>query len=83
MADIDNLNEFEVKMQKTVNNLISEFETIRAGRVNPKMLDKILVEYYGPSTPLHQVANISISEVRTILIQPWETSLLKAIEKAI
>lgn len=83
MSDIGNLNEFEVKMQKAVNNLINEFETIRAGRANPKMLDKIFVEYYGSNTPLNQVANISVPEARTILIQPWETSLLKAIEKAI
>lgn len=83
MSDISNLNEFEVKMQKAVNNLKSEFETIRAGRANPKMLDKIFVEYYGSNTPLNQVANISVPEARTILIQPWETSLLKAIEKAI
>lgn len=83
MSDISNLNEFEVKMQKAVNNLKSEFETIRAGRANPKMLDKIFVEYYGSNTPLNQVANISVPEARTILIQPWEASLLKAIEKAI
>ena len=83
MSDISNLNEFGVKMQKAVNNLKSEFETIRAGRANPKMLDKIFVEYYGSNTPLNQVANISVPEARTILIQPWETSLLKAIEKAI
>ena len=83
MSDISNLNEFEVKMQKAVNNLKSEFETIRAGRANPKMLDKIFVEYYGSNTPLNQVANISVPEARTILIQPWETSLLKVIEKAI
>ncbi|MBQ9491425.1 MAG: ribosome recycling factor [Firmicutes bacterium] len=83
MSDINDLNEFEVKMQKAVNNLKSEFETIRAGRANPKMLDKIFVEYYGSNTPLNQVANISVPEARTILIQPWETSLLKAIEKAI
>ena len=83
MSDINNLNEFEVKMQKAVNNLKSEFETIRAGRANPKMLDKIFVEYYGSNTPLNQVANISVPEARTILIQPWESSLLKVIEKAI
>ncbi len=83
MSDINNLNEFEIKMQKAVNNLKSEFETIRAGRANPKMLDKIFVEYYGSNTPLNQVANISVPEARTILIQPWETSLLKVIEKAI
>ena len=83
MSDINDLNEFEVKMQKAVNNLKSEFETIRAGRTNPKMLDKIFVEYYGSNTPLNQVANISVPEARTILIQPWETSLLKVIEKAI
>ena len=83
MSDISNLNEFEVKMQKAVNNLKSEFETIRAGRANPKMLDKIFVEYYGSNTPLNQVANISVPEARTILIQPWATSLLKVIEKAI
>jgi ribosome recycling factor len=70
-------------MKKTLKNLDSEFGTIRAGRANPHVLDKIMVDYYGAPTPLQQVANISVPEPRMIQIQPWEASLVKAIEKAI
>jgi ribosome recycling factor len=66
-----------------LKNLDSEFGTIRAGRANPHVLDKIMVDYYGAPTPLQQVANISVPEPRMIQIQPWEASLVKAIEKAI
>lgn len=71
------------KMEKTMANLESEFGTIRAGRANPHVLDRITVDYYGAPTPLQQVANISVPEARMIVIQPWEGSLVKAIEKAI
>ena len=64
-------------------NLDSEFGTIRAGRANPHVLDRIMVDYYGCPTPIQQVANISVPEARMILIQPWESSLLKEISKAI
>ena len=74
---------YDVKMTKTINNLDGELATIRAGRANPHVLDKIKVDYYGTPTPLQQVGNISVPEARMIVIQPWEKSLLKAIEKAI
>ena len=77
------LNEFEEKMQKSIENLENEFANIRAGRANPNILNKIKVEYYGTPTPLQQVGNVSVPEARTILITPWEPSLLKEIEKAI
>ena len=74
---------YEDKMDKRLTNLDSEFGTIRAGRANPHVLDRIMVEYYGAPTPLQQVANISVPEARMIQIQPWEGSLVKEIEKAI
>ena len=74
---------FEVKMGKSIASLDSEFGTIRAGRANPHVLDRITVDYYGTPTPLQQVANISVPEARMIMIQPWEASMVKAIEKAI
>ena len=70
---------YDVKMTKTINNLDGELATIRAGRANPHVLDKIAVDYYGSPTPIQQVANVSVPEARKIQIQPWE----KAIEKAI
>ncbi len=73
----------EEKMEKTVNVLRGDFNTIRAGRANPHVLDKIKVDYYGVPTPIQQVGNISVPEPRMILIQPWDKSLIKAIEKAI
>ena len=77
------LKEFEEKMQKSLDSLEGEFANIRAGRANPNILNKIKVEYYGTPTPLQQVGNISVPEARTIMITPWEPSLLKEIEKAI
>ena len=74
---------YEDKMTKSYNNLLEEYSTIRAGRANPHILDKITVDYYGAPTPLQQVANISVPEPRLIQIQPWEPSLVKEIEKAI
>ena len=74
---------FEEKMQKTVDFLGEDFMTIRAGRANPHVLDKIKVDYYGTPTPLQQVGNITVREPRMIQIAPWEKSLIKEIEKAI
>ena len=74
---------YEEKMKKTLAALDSEFATIRVGRANPKVLDKITVDYYGTPTPINQIGNITVPEARLIEIKPWESSLLKAIEKAI
>lgn len=74
---------YEEKMRKSVKNLDTELNTIRAGRANPHVLDKITVDYYGVPTPLNQVGNISIPEARLIQIQPWDVSVMKEIEKAI
>lgn len=74
---------FEEKMEKTMENLNGEFAAIRAGRANPALLNKIMVDYYGTPTPIQQVANISVPEARLMQIQPWDKSLIKAIEKAI
>ena len=79
----ERLLEFEEKMDKTIDALASDFATIRAGRANPHILDKLRVDYYGTPTPFQQVANISVPEARMIQIQPWEASLIKEIEKAI
>lgn len=77
------LGEFEDRMRKSVESLAGEYTTIRAGRANPHVLDKLTVDYYGQPSSLQQVANISVSEARTLIIQPWEPSLVKEIEKAI
>ena len=74
---------YEDKMEKTLSNLQEEYVSIRAGRANPHILDKIQVDYYGTPSPLQSVANISVPEERMILIQPWEASLIKEIEKVI
>ena len=74
---------FDEKMTKSYNNLAAELQTIRAGRANPHVLDKLTVDYYGSPTPIQQVANVSVPEARMIQIQPWEKSMLKEIEKAI
>ena len=74
---------YDTKMQKTLNSLEGELRTIRAGRANPHILDKLVVDYYGMPTPIQQVANISVPEARMIQIQPWERSMIKVIEKAI
>jgi ribosome recycling factor len=79
----DRIKVYEEKMQKTVDFLASEFATIRAGRANPHVLDKIKVDYYGTPTPLQQVGNITVPEPRMIQIAPWEKTLIKDIEKAI
>ncbi|MBQ1424290.1 MAG: ribosome recycling factor [Lachnospiraceae bacterium] len=80
---MEELKVYEEKMQKTIDNLQENFQSIRAGRANPHVLDKIRVNYYGTPTPIQQVGNISIPEARMIVIQPWEKSLIKEIEKAI
>ncbi len=77
------IDKFEDKMKKTVGTLEEEYSTIRAGRANPHLLDKLRVDYYGQPSPLQSVANISVPEARVIQIQPWESSLIKEIEKAI
>ena len=79
----ETLKMYEEKMDKTLDSLMNEYASIRAGRANPHVLDKIKVDYYGSPTPIQQVGNISVPEARIIVIQPWEKSLLKAIEKAI
>jgi len=75
--------EYDVKMQKTVDVVKSDFGSVRAGRANAAVLDRITVEYYGTPTPLNQVAAISTPDPRILQIQPWDTSILKGIEKAI
>ena len=79
----ERLTTYDSKMTKTLNNLDAELATIRAGRANHHMLDKLAVDYYGVPTPIQQAANISVPEARMIQIQPWEKSMLNAIEKAI
>lgn len=77
------LLELELRMQKTIEVFEGNLSEIRAGRANPAILNKISVEYYGVPTPINQVAGISVPEARMIVIQPWDASILKAIEKAI
>ena len=79
----DTVKMTEERMQKSLSNLLEEFSMIRAGRANPKLLDKISVSYYGQETPIRNVANISVKEGRTIVIQPYDRTLLKEISKAI
>lgn len=77
------LQTYEDKMKKTLEHLEEDYATIRAGRANPHVLDKLKVDYYGTPTPIQQVGNITVPEARVIQIAPWEKSLIKAIEKAI
>ena len=77
------LNQYEEKMKKSLANLEEEYGAIRAGRANPRILDRIQVDYYGTPTSLQGVANISVPEARMIQIQPWDAGLIKDIEKAI
>ena len=74
---------FDEKMTKSYNSLAAELQTIRAGRANPNVLNKIMVDYYGTPTPIQQVGNVSVPEPRMIQIQPWEKAMVKQIEKAI
>ena len=75
--------EYGRKMDKTLEHLAEEFDAVRAGRANPRVLDRITVEYYGSETPLNGVATISSPDARTLVISPWDTKLLKEIQKAI
>ena len=79
----EKLKIYDEKMQKTIHALDTELASIRAGRANPNILNKLTVEYYGTPTPIQQVANVSVPEARMIQIQPWEASMVKEIEKAI
>ena len=80
MAD---LKEFQRKMEKTLDVLASDFAAVRAGRANAQVLDRITVEYYGQPSPINQGGTVSSPDPRTLVIQPWDGSLLQAIEKAI
>ena len=79
----ERLKTFNDKMQKSYDFLTEDLASIRAGRANPKVLDKIKVEYYGTPTPIQQVGNVSVPEARIIQIAPWDKTLIKDIEKAI
>lgn len=79
----ETINAAKEKMNKSLNALGNEFASIRAGRANPGILDKVLVDYYGAPTPVNQMAAVSVSEARILVIQPWDKSTLKLIEKAI
>lgn len=80
---LSELKNYEIKMQKTISSLEEDYNTIRAGRANPHVLDKVKVDYYGQLTPINQMSNISIPEPKLIQIQPWDANVLKDIEKAI
>lgn len=79
----ERLVKYDEKMTKSIKSLNGELATIRAGRANPHVLDRLTVDYYGSPTPIQQVANVSVPEARMIQIQPWEKNMLKEIEKAI
>ncbi|MBO7634932.1 MAG: ribosome recycling factor [Lachnospiraceae bacterium] len=79
----ERIKPYEEKMQKTMDVLTEEYASIRAGRANPHLIDKIRVDYYGTPSPISQVANVSVPEARIIQIQPWESKMIKEIEKAI
>ena len=79
----EKLEQIETKMKKTCEHLVADFVTIRAGRANPHVLDRIKVNYYGTPTPIQQVGNVTVPEPRMLQIAPWEKSLIKEIEKAI
>ncbi len=79
----ERLSIYVEKMDKSYNNMLEEFASIRAGRANPKVLSKIMVDYYGTMTPIPQVGNVTVPEARILQIQPWEASMVKAVERAI
>ena len=79
----DVLKELEDKMKKSVQSLQKELGGLRAGRATPALLEKLVVEYYGVPSPIHQVASVNVPDARTLVIQPWDKAMLKAIEKAI
>ena len=76
-------NDCQDKMKKSVDSMLHEFSQLKAGRANPAILDKITVEYYGTATPIPQIGSISVPEARTLVVQPWDASILGEIEKAI
>ena len=76
-------SEIKERMEKVLDNLNSKLSEVRAGRANPSILNKVKIDYYGTPTPINQVAGVSVPEARMILIQPWDVSILKQIEKAI
>ena len=78
-----NDSDVKIKMDKVISNMESRFTTVRAGRANPNILNGVMVEYYGVPTPINQMAGVSVPEPRMIVIQPWDMSMLKEIEKAI
>lgn len=75
--------EFETKMKKSIDAYVNELDSVRAGRANPNVLSRINVDYYGSPTPINQIGSVSVPDARTIVIQPWDSSTLKGIEKAI
>lgn len=79
----DELKKYEEKMNVTLEMLKKDFASIRAGRANPHVLDKVTVEYYGQQTPISQVGNISVPEARVLMIQPWDASIMKELERAL
>lgn len=83
MINKSDYNQFSEKMDRTISVLSEQLATVRAGRANPAILDKIMVEYYGTETPLNQVGNITVPEARMLVFQPWDATVLKAAEKAI
>ena len=83
MEVLEIFDEFETKMNKSISSLQYEFNNIKAGRANPHILDKIVVDYYGVPTPLKQIGNIQTPEARVLMITVWDTSILKEVEKAI
>jgi len=80
---MEDMKIYQEKMSKTIESLESDLATLRAGRANPRVLDRITVDYYGVSTPINQVGNITVPEARVIQIAPWESNMLKELEKAI
>ncbi len=83
MLNKDDYKQFSEKMDKSISVLEEQMDTVRAGRANPSILNKITVEYYGTETPINQVGNITVPEARMLVFQPWDVSVLKAVEKAI
>lgn len=79
----EQINKCSERMQRRIDHLVKDYAAIRAGRANPKVLDKVAVDYYGVATPVNQLASVSVTEARTLMIQPYDSSVLRGIEKAI
>lgn len=79
----ETISKAEARMERRLSHLADEYAAIRAGRANPAVLDKVVVDYYGAPTPINQLAAVSVTEARTLMLQPWDASVLRAIEKAI